>query len=59
MTPLHCAVAFRNHEVLNELMNVKADVNAKNKSGNTPLAVAECFGDEVAIQILRNNGEEI
>jgi len=59
MTALHCAVAFRNHEVMNELLNAKADVNAKNKSENKPLTMAERLGDEVAIVILRNHCAKI
>ncbi len=51
-TPLHYSAGNHKIEVLKLLVAAKADINARDKDGKTPLDIATKVGDQEAIKIL-------
>jgi hypothetical protein len=55
-TPLHWATQTGRSDVVELLLNNKADVNAKNKAGQTPLHLAALNEDKPMLDVLRQHG---
>ena len=55
-TPLHWAAQGGYNEVVSELIESKADVNRKDKYGDTPLVVAAFFGNTKEVSSLFEHG---
>ena len=55
-TPLHWAAQEGRGDVVELLLNNKADVNAKNKAGQTPLHLAALNEDRPMMDLLRQHG---
>lgn len=58
ITALHIAASGGNLAILNALLAAKANVNAQDRSGYTPLMAAADFGSTVAIILLLDNGAQ-
>lgn len=59
-TPLHQAALHGFTEIIKELLlNKKANVNAKDAMGNTPLHLAALEGKQDVIKLLLDNGAEV
>jgi ankyrin repeat protein len=56
-TPLHWAVKFRQKKVVESLLSRKADVNAQNTYGDTPLHNAACNQQEVVELLVAHNAD--
>ncbi len=55
-TPLHWAALKGESDVVELLLNNKADINAKNKRGQTPLHVAALNDNKELVDLLRQHG---
>jgi hypothetical protein len=55
-TPLHFAIDRKRYDILNLLIELGADLEAADKSGQTPLAVAMLRGDREAMRCLHAAG---
>ncbi len=55
-TPLHVAAAGSSGEIIEVLVAMGADVNARESRGMTPLAIAEAVGNHEATDMLRRLG---
>jgi len=51
-TPLHCWAEQGDRDLLNQLLEARASVNAQDARGRTPLAYAVRAGSEVSVQLL-------
>jgi hypothetical protein len=58
-TPLHLAAGFGHKEVVQLLLDFKAEVDAKNKNGYTPLYVAARSGQKDVVELLLAHGADI
>src|ERR1019366_4309153 len=59
-TPLHCAAAFDLHKDVAELLLAhKAEINAKNKEGETSLHLAALAGRKDVSQLLLESGADV
>lgn len=58
-TPLHLAVAYSGKELLDQLHDFGAELNAQDKTGMTPLHVAAMYGRAGAAKWLIDNGAKI
>lgn len=58
ITALHIAASNGNFAILNALIAAKANVNAQDKGGYTPLMAAADFGSTVGIILLLDNGAQ-
>ena len=56
MTPLHFAAIKGDLSVVEYLVNQKADINAKNYSGKTPLGVASIIWESNVVKFLKSKG---
>jgi ankyrin repeat protein len=57
-TPLHCALHYKNFDVVHLLLDHKADVHARDESGKIPLHLAAACGPlEVSRKLLELNSE--
>ncbi|KAK7871421.1 hypothetical protein R5R35_006121 [Gryllus longicercus] len=59
MTALHYAVERRHHQMMMLLLESKADPNAEDKRGETPLMTAVRVGDEQSTEILLKHGADV
>jgi uncharacterized protein len=58
ITALHIAASNGNMPILNSLLGAKANTNAQDKTGFTPLMAAADFGSTVAIILLLDHGAQ-
>ena len=58
-TPLHYAAEIGHYEIVQELLNHKADVNAVDETNLTPLHLAACGSNEKVIDLLLRSGAHI
>jgi len=56
LTPLHYASGNGHLSVVEYLVNQKADINAKNKDGKTPMVLAFKNGKSNVIEFLESKG---
>jgi uncharacterized protein len=56
--PIHSAVAGRNHEVVQLLIQHGADLNVKQHGGWTPLHAAAMHGDETLVELFLKHGAD-
>jgi ankyrin repeat protein len=55
-TPLHYAASWGRNQAMEILLKHGADISAKNKSGQTPLAAAVASEQKEAATILKEHG---
>jgi integrin-linked kinase len=53
---LHCAAAYNHKDIAESLLAYKADVNAMNNKGETPLHLAIARGNKDVADLLRQHG---
>jgi len=56
MTPLHWAASHGHFNVVEYLVNQKADIKAKSINGDTPLSLADENGFSEIFEFLKSNG---
>jgi ankyrin repeat protein len=56
---LHTAIAYRNAEVIEELIRRDIDVNAQSTAGSTPLHYAAEYGDTNAARLIVSHGGDV
>jgi ankyrin repeat protein len=56
VTPLHLAAFYDHQDMVELLLANKADINAKNNKGETPLRVAADKGKQNLVELLRQHG---
>jgi ankyrin repeat protein len=58
LTPLHCAILHGRKEMVKLLISIGANITIKDKSGKTPLDLAEESGDQDLVELFRKTGEK-
>jgi len=56
LTPLHCAALNSHLNVVEYLVNQKADINSRDSNGETALARASDYSRSNVVDFLRNKG---
>ncbi len=57
-TPLHCAVTYKQKDIMEALLRKGADINAHDITGMTPLHVAAMLGRRDEAQVLLQHGAD-